>query len=132
MSTSSRSLNWLDRPTWRLLCGRTFTRTLNFSRRGRLRLGDHQYPGQCGTPEAGQSWTLADMAGLSFGAGSNRIEIHALRGEASERQMMVYCPERKSIYGSDAFQKSDDGWAFPQTVSELVHAPHEHRIANGY
>jgi hypothetical protein len=57
-----------------------------------------------------------------LGAGPNRIEIYPLRGETSERQMMVYFPEHKLLYGSDPFQQDEHGYFYPQTVWELVHA----------
>lgn len=59
----------------------------------------------------------------SLGDGPNRIEIYPLRGETSERQMMVYFPEFHLLYGSDPFQKNQDGsYFYSQTVWELVHA----------
>ncbi len=59
----------------------------------------------------------------TLGSGPNRMEIYPLRGETSERQMMVYFPEHKLLYGSDPFQQNDDGSLFyPQTVTELTDA----------
>ena len=58
-----------------------------------------------------------------IGSGPNRLELYPIHGETSERQMMVYFPEHKLLYGSDPFQQLDDGKLFyPQTVSELVSA----------
>ena len=60
---------------------------------------------------------------LVLGSGPNRMEIYPLRGESSERQMMVFFPEHKLLYGSDAFQRLPDGtYFYPQTVSEVVAA----------
>jgi len=57
------------------------------------------------------------------GAGPNRMELYPIHGETSERQMMVYFPEHKLLYGSDPFQKLEDGTFFyPQTVYELQSA----------
>jgi hypothetical protein len=65
--------------------------------------------------------TVSDR--LSIGSGPNRIEIYPLRGETSERQMMIYFPEHKLLYGSDVFQKTPDGkYFYPQTVSEVAAA----------
>jgi hypothetical protein len=51
------------------------------------------------------------------------LEIYPIRGETSERQMMVYFPERKLLYGSDPFQPDQNGgYYYPQTVSELTDA----------
>ncbi len=58
-----------------------------------------------------------------LGAGANRIEIYPIRGETSERQMMVFFPEHHLLYGSDPFQTSSDGsFFYPQTVTELTDA----------
>jgi len=35
------------------------------------------------------------------GTGSNRMELYPIHGETSERQMMVYFPQHKLLYGSD-------------------------------
>jgi hypothetical protein len=65
-----------------------------------------------------------------LGDGPNRIEIYPLRGETSERQMMVYFPELHLLYGSDPFQKNQDGsYFYPQTVWELVHAVEREKLA---
>jgi len=54
----------------------------------------------------------------TLGSGPNRLELYALHGETSERQMMAYFPEYKIVYGSDAFQRNPDGtYNLPQTVT---------------
>ena len=59
----------------------------------------------------------------TLGTGSNRLEIIPIRGETSERQVMVYFPEHHLLYGSDPFQKLPDGsYFYPQTVTELTDA----------
>jgi hypothetical protein len=64
------------------------------------------------------------------GQGPNQIEIYPLRGETSERQMMVYFPQLRLLYGSDPFQKNEDGsYFYPQTVWELVHAVQREKLA---
>ena len=51
------------------------------------------------------------------------MEIYPIHGETSERQLMVYFPEYKLLYGSDPFQQVENGTFFyPQTVSELTNA----------
>jgi hypothetical protein len=51
------------------------------------------------------------------------MEIIPIRGETSERQMMVYFPEHHLLYGSDPFQQMPDGsFFYPQTVTELIDA----------
>lgn len=60
---------------------------------------------------------------VSVGSGPNRIEIYPIDGETSERQMMVYFPEHRLLYGSDPFQQlPDSSFFYPQTVSELIDA----------
>lgn len=67
---------------------------------------------------------------IVLGAGPNRMEIYPLRGETSERQMMVYFPEHKLLYGSDTFQKTPDGkYFYPQTVSEVAAAVEREHLA---
>jgi hypothetical protein len=62
-------------------------------------------------------------AKTTIGAGPNRVELYPIHGETSERQMMVYFPEHKLLYGSDPFQQMEDGKLFyPQTVYELESA----------
>jgi hypothetical protein len=69
-------------------------------------------------------------AKLALGAGPNRMEIYPLRGETTERQMMVYFPEHKLLYGSDAFQKTPDGkWFYTQTISEVAAAVEREHLA---
>jgi len=58
-----------------------------------------------------------------IGTGPNRIAIYPIHGETSERQMMVYFPQHKLLYGSDPFQQLEDGkFFYPQTVFELQNA----------
>lgn len=60
---------------------------------------------------------------VSIGEGENRLELIPIRGETSERQMMVWFPGHHLLYGSDPFQRRADGsYFYPQTVSELVDA----------
>jgi hypothetical protein len=64
-----------------------------------------------------------------LGDGPNRLELYPLRGETSERQMMVYFPEHKLLYGSDPFQKDQSGlYFYPQTVWELKHAVEREKL----
>lgn len=69
----------------------------------------------------------ADLRSVSektlLGRGNNQMEMYPLRGETTERQMMVYFPDLRILYGSDAFQKiSDSTYFMPQTVDEVIHA----------
>ena len=68
------------------------------------------------------------------GTGANRLEIYPIHGETTERQMMVYFPALKLLYGSDAFQQMPDGsWFYPQTVSELTGAvEREHLVVDQF
>jgi hypothetical protein len=67
---------------------------------------------------------------VAIGSGPNRIEIYPIRGETSERQMMVYFPEHKLLYGSDVFQKTPDGkYFYPQTISEVAAAVEREHLA---
>lgn len=65
-----------------------------------------------------------------LGSGPNRIEIYPIHGETSERQMMIYFPEHKLLYGSDPFQQMPDGsFFYPQTVTELMDAVAREHLA---
>jgi hypothetical protein len=69
----------------------------------------------------------------TLGTGPNRLEIYPLHGETSERQMMVYFPEHRLLYGSDAFQKDSTTYYIPQTVTELIDAvKREHLSVDRY
>jgi hypothetical protein len=61
-------------------------------------------------------------AKTTIGTGPNRLEIYPIRGDTAERQMMVYFPERRLLYGSDPFQKGENGFTDPNAVSELRNA----------
>lgn len=64
-----------------------------------------------------------------LGTDRNRMEIYPIRGETSERQMMVYFPEYHLLYGSDVFQQLPDGsFFYPQAVSELMDAVKRNRL----
>ena len=69
-----------------------------------------------------------------LGTGANRIEIYPIRGETSERQLMVFFPEHNLLYGSDPFQAGADGsFFYPQTVTELTDAvAREHLAVNEF
>jgi hypothetical protein len=65
----------------------------------------------------------AVSAKITIGNGPNRVELYPIHGETSERQMMVYFPEHKLLYGGDPFQQLEDGkFFYPQTVYELQNA----------
>jgi glyoxylase-like metal-dependent hydrolase (beta-lactamase superfamily II) len=67
---------------------------------------------------------------VTVGSGPNRMEVYPLSGETTERQLMVYFPEHKLLYGSDAFQKTPDGnWFYPQTISEVTGAAEREHLA---
>ncbi len=65
----------------------------------------------------------------TVGTGPNRLELYPIHGETSERQMMVYFPEHKLLYGSDPFQELDGAFFYPQTVSELASAVDREHIS---
>lgn len=64
-----------------------------------------------------------------IGSGPNRIEIYPIQGQSTERQMMVYFPGHRLLYGSDAFQKLGAQYFYPQTVSEVRDAVARERLA---
>lgn len=65
----------------------------------------------------------------TLGSGPNRIMLYPIRGETSERQLMVYFPGQRLLYGSDPFQRGADGsFSFPQAVTELTDAAARERL----
>jgi len=66
---------------------------------------------------------------LTLGAGANRLELIPIRGETTERQMMVYFPGHRLLYGSDAFQRDGSGaFTLQQAVDEVVAAAARERL----
>lgn len=64
------------------------------------------------------------------GEGPNRLELYPLRSETCERQMIVYFPEHRLLYGSDAFQKDGSGaYFYPQTVWEVRHTVEQENLS---
>ncbi len=60
---------------------------------------------------------------VTLGTGPNRMDIHPLRGEGSERMLMVHFPDHNLLYASDMLQRLRDGsWFMPQYLSEVVDA----------
>jgi len=58
-----------------------------------------------------------------LGAGANRMELYPLRGASTERQYMVYFPERHLLYASDTLALNDDGTLYdPELMYEVAQA----------
>lgn len=74
--------------------------------------------------EAKRAAALKPVSGVTrLGSGLNRMVIYPIRGETSERQLMIYFPQHRLFYGSDPFQRGADGsFSFPQAVTELAGA----------
>lgn len=65
-----------------------------------------------------------------IGSGPNRVELYPIMGATTERQMMAYFPQHRLLYGSDPFQKRQDGsYTAAQPVSELVQAVAREQLA---
>jgi len=60
---------------------------------------------------------------VEVGAGENRMELYPLRGASTERQYMVYFPERRLLYASDTLVINPDGTLYdPELMHEVVQA----------
>jgi hypothetical protein len=58
-----------------------------------------------------------------LGSGANRMELYPLRGASTERQYMVYFPERRLLYASDTLALNDDGTLYdPELMYEVAQA----------
>jgi len=78
-----------------------------------------QFPDSLAKSPGAPKFRVVDRKTI-VGSGPNRMEIYPIHGQTTERQMIVYFPEHKLLYGSDAFQKLPDGqYFYPQTISEV-------------
>jgi hypothetical protein len=60
---------------------------------------------------------------LELGGGANRMELYPLRGASTERQYMIYFPERHLLYASDTLALNDDGSLYdPELMYEVSQA----------
>jgi uncharacterized protein (DUF736 family) len=58
-----------------------------------------------------------------LGKGSNRAVLYPLRGASTERQYMVYFPQRKLLYASDTLVLNDDHTLYdPELMYEVMQA----------
>jgi hypothetical protein len=58
-----------------------------------------------------------------LGSGANRMELYPIRGASTERQYMVYFPERRLLYASDTLALNDDGTLYdPELMNEVAQA----------
>jgi hypothetical protein len=65
-----------------------------------------------------------------IGTGENRIQLFPLRGASTERQYMVYFPERRLLYASDTLVLNDDNSLYdPELVSEVEQAVEREHLA---
>lgn len=68
-------------------------------------------------------------APMSLGKGANRMVLYPIRGEGSERMVMVYFPAHKLLYGTDLLQAQGEGFFFPQYARELADAVSREKIS---
>jgi hypothetical protein len=63
-------------------------------------------------------------AKTEIGAGANRVVLYPLRGAATERQYMVYFPERRLLYASDTLVVNDGKHTIydPELMREVMQA----------
>ncbi len=60
---------------------------------------------------------------MELGSGANRMELYPLRGASTERQYMVYFPERRLLYASDTLVVNPDKTLYdPQLMHEVRQA----------
>ena len=70
----------------------------------------------------GPAWRIVS-AKTEIGSGPNRMELYPLRGPSTERQYMVYFPERRLLYASDTLVINDDHTLYdPELVNEVAQA----------
>ena len=69
---------------------------------------------------------------MEIGTGPNRMVLYPLRGASTERQYMVYFPERRLLYASDTLVVNDDHTLYdPELFHEVEQAvTREHLIVD--
>lgn len=78
-------------------------------------------------PKAPQ-WRLVSGR-AELGSGPNRMLLIPLRGQDTERQMLVYFPERKLLYASDTLASKEDGSLYdPELTHEVAQAVARERL----
>lgn len=74
------------------------------------------------TPRQKPVWKIVQTK-TEIGSGPNRMELYPLRGAATERQYMVYFPDRRLLYASDTLVINDDNTLYdPELMNEVVQA----------
>ena len=74
-------------------------------------------------------WTLVSGK-TEIGAGPNRIILYPLRGASTERQYMVYFPERRLLYASDTLVLNADNTIYdPELTYEVEQAVEREHLA---
>jgi hypothetical protein len=64
-----------------------------------------------------------------IGTGPNRMVLYPLRGASTERQYMVYFPERRLLYASDTLVVNDDHTIYdPELTHEVEQAVERERL----
>lgn len=65
-----------------------------------------------------------------IGGGENRMELYPLRGASTERQYMVYFPERRLLYASDTLVVNSDNTLYdPELMREVQQAVEREKLA---
>ena len=83
------------------------------------------------TAKKAPQWKI--VAGKTeIGTGANRMVLYPLRGASTERQYMVYFPERKLLYASDTLVVNDDHSIYdPELTHEVEQAvEREHLVVD--
>jgi hypothetical protein len=73
-------------------------------------------------PHAVADWRIVSGT-MQVGTGANRAMLYPVRGASTERQYLVFFPERHLLYASDTLALNEDGSLYdPQLMSEVAHA----------
>jgi hypothetical protein len=74
-------------------------------------------------------WRLVSSR-MEIGTGENRIVLYPLRGASTERQYMVYFPERRLLYASDTVVLNSDNTLYdPELAKEVEDAVDREHLA---
>jgi len=74
-------------------------------------------------------WKIV-AAKVAIGTGPNRMELYPIRGASTERQYMVYFPERRLLYASDTLVLNPDKTLYdPELMYEVRQAVEREHLA---
>jgi hypothetical protein len=89
----------------------------------------HLHPDLLAQSSRPPQWRIVSHK-VQVGTGANRMDLYPLRGASTERQYMVYFPQRQLLYASDTLALNDDGSLYdPELMREVMEAVKRENLA---